>query len=70
MIAIIIAALIAADCFSFGYIMNPTNTTEYNYSPEELWEPPFYWKNWEKNVPEKLVVSAKPGIGKEGSISN
>lgn len=21
----------------------------YNYKPEELWEAPSYWKNWEKN---------------------
>jgi len=20
----------------------------YNYKPEELWEPPVYWKNWKK----------------------
>lgn len=33
-------------CFGFGYLMNPTNTTEYDYHPKELWEAPSYWKNW------------------------
>jgi hypothetical protein len=30
-------------------VLNPP-PTPYNYKPEELWEAPSYWKNWEKNV--------------------
>jgi hypothetical protein len=28
----------------------PIKPYEYDYKPEELWEAPSYWKNWEKNV--------------------
>jgi len=27
--------------------LNPS-VTPYNYKPEELWEPPTHWKNWNK----------------------
>ena len=30
-------------------VLNPP-VTPYNYRPEELWEVPTYWKNWEKNA--------------------
>lgn len=29
------------------WILTPPSTA-YNYKPEELWEPPAHWKNWEK----------------------
>lgn len=46
---LILSTLIAGICFGFGYLMNPTNTTEYDYSEKELWTPPPYWLNWDKN---------------------
>lgn len=49
MIALITALItlaILGICFGFGYIMNPTNTTEYNYKASELWEAPAHWKQW------------------------
>lgn len=49
MVAVLISLIIVGVCFGFGHLMNPTNTTEYNYSQSELWEPPAHWKNWEKN---------------------
>ena len=64
---VIIGLLIIAVCFGFGYIMNPTNTTSYNYRKEELWEAPAYW-NFEQNVPE--VATANTLVIRKNTVVN
>ena len=48
MLAALAVVSILVICFGGGYLLNPTNTTKYNYKPEELWEEPEYWKTFEK----------------------
>jgi hypothetical protein len=59
---LLFTVIILAVCFGFGYLMNPTDSREYNYRTDELWEPPTYW-TFDKNVPEveePIVVQATP----------
>ena len=59
MIATLAVISILVICFGGGYLMNPTNETEYSYKPEELWEEPTYWNSFEKN--QNVVELIKHG---------